>query len=477
MFLIIQKILTITFLLFANQTVAQVMWSEIFTEPEKGIWGNESGNIITDFSGITKWSLDYSKVEVVNAEDYAKTVSTSGGRFEVRDVTGEVIWYSEAIDISNFSHVKIKLEANETGSGTNTENKYLKAFFRINGSEEIPFESNPENTGNWGSVISSQNNLEGEILQIVIKMANQYSGDKVILDEIFVEADVNYEKAESSDIVLNEILFNPVADGSDYVEIINVSDKLLSLKNLYMASRDKHSELTQIYPLAEVDLPFEPNKYLVLTKDTNGVFPWFDIQCFECFYQMEKFPSFNNDEDVVVLLNENMEIIDEFYYNEDMHSPFLFDVEGVSLERISVDAATNADGNWASASSLAGYGTPGYENSQTNVKNIMRPEITFEPEAFSPNNDGFNDEYKIKFKMNKQGFIASAKIFDASGSFIMNLAKNETLSTKGEIQWNGEDETGQKLPLGVYVVVLEMFHPDGEKYSYKDGIVLTDLLE
>jgi hypothetical protein len=292
-----------------------------------------------------------------------------------------------------------------------------------------------------------------------------------------VEADVNYEKAEPGDIVLNEILFNPVADGSDYVEIINVSEKLLSLKNLYLASRKNNSELTQIYPISEIDLPYESNKYLALTKDTNGVFPWFTIKCIECFRQMDKFPSFNNDQDVVVLLNENMEIIDEFYYNEDMHSSFLFDTEGISLERISIDVATNAYGNWFSASSLAGYGTPGYENSQANNKNILQPEITFEPEAFSPNNDGFNDEYKIKYKLNKPGFIATAKIFGPSGRFIMDLAKNEILSTSGEIHWNGEDETGQKLPLGVYVVVFEVLHPNGEKYGYKDGIVLTDLLE
>jgi hypothetical protein len=192
---------------------------------------------------------------------------------------------------------------------------------------------------------------------------------------------------------------------------------------------------------------------------------------------MEKYPSFNNDEDVAVLLNENLEIIDEFSYNENMHSPFLTDVESVSLERISMDVPANQNGNWFSASTESGYGTPGYKNSQAGIENVEKPEVSFEPETFSPNSDGYNDEYRIHYQFDKPGFIANVWIFDAAGRLALKLANNEILATGGNLRWNGEDETGQRLPLGVYVVAVEIFNAEGEIYRFKDGVVLTDIWE
>ena len=81
---IIQKMLTITFLCAFNLVSAQEIWRESFSVPEKGIWGNRDGSIGSDFSGISAWSLTYDedKLNMADAGDYAKTVSTSGGRFE-----------------------------------------------------------------------------------------------------------------------------------------------------------------------------------------------------------------------------------------------------------------------------------------------------------------------------------------------------------------------------------------------------------
>ena len=122
-------------------------------------------------------------------------------------------------------------------------------------------------------------------------MSNHYASEKVILDEVSISAkEKPLEPLIQGDVLLNEILFNPVPDGNDYVEIYNHSEKEISLNRLYLASRDKNLELTQIYPLTNSREVFNPGSYLALTKDTFGVFPWFNIQCLECFLQMERFP-------------------------------------------------------------------------------------------------------------------------------------------------------------------------------------------
>jgi hypothetical protein len=418
----------------------------------------------------------YENVKLQNDADYAKTVTTSNGRFEVVDITGEVVWISKEIDISEYLSVDLKLTASETGSNTNL--KYLKAFFRLNEGVETLFDINGENLGNWASTFAEQKKLVGNTLQIIVRMTNDFASDKVILDEIIVTAkEKPIEPIAQNDILINEILFNPVAGGSDYVEIYNNSEKEISTNRLYLASRDSKLELTQIYPLSTSKVILFPGEYLVLTKDTNGVFPWFDIQCSECFLQMEKFPSFNNDFDYVVLLDEKMQVIDELFYSERMHHLLLAEDKGISLERISFSQNTNDIKNWQSASTTSGYGTPGYKNSQVESEDISALKITFNPESFSPNFDGYNDEYQIHFELEQPGYVANISIFDAAGRFIMKLANNEILGTKGTIIWNGEDETGQRQNLGVYVVLVEIFNTSGEVYQYKDGVVLTDVLE
>lgn len=472
------NILTFLSIFFGNPALAQEIWSERFSIPEKGVWGDEDGSSIhQDFEDVTNWTLEFSKVILTSPDDYAKTVSTSGGRFECRDINGEVIWRSIEINISEFKSVDIELLASETGSGANEQNKYLKAFYKIDNGEEILFRQNGENYGNWGSNTVKQKELNGQKLQIIVYINNHYAADKVILDEIVVSTEVIYEPIYPGDILISEVLFNPFPDGNDYVEIYNHSDKQIAANQLYLASRNKNLELDQIYQLSNNYHLLQANSYLALTKDTNGVFPFFNTKCPDCFLQMEKFPSFNNDEDFVVLLNNEMQIIDEFYYTDKLHAPLLADKEGISLERNSFSIETNDIKNWHSASTESGYGTPGYENSQIQNENIVEPLVTFSPESFSPNLDGYNDEYQINIQLEKPGYITNITIFDSAGRLVTKLAENEILGTSGNIMWNGENKTGQRQNLGVYIVVVEIFDMQGNIHRYKDGVVLTDILE
>lgn len=473
------KILTFLLLFFSFHLSAQEIWRESFSIPNKGIWGNEDESAIEfDFEQITQWTLDYSNVLLTNSDDYAKTVSTSGGRFECRDCNGEVVWRSEIIDISSYENISIQLEAKETGSAANEEKKYVKAYFILDENEQILFETNGENLGNWGSNIATQTGLNGDKLQIIVLINNEYASEKVILDEVVVKGEEkNPVVINPGDLLLNEIMFNPVPGGSDYVEIYNNSEKRIPLNKLYLASRNKNRELEQIYPLSSEKIIFEPENYLALTKDTNGVLPWFSIECSDCFLQMEKFPSYNNDEDYLVLLNNEMEVIDEFFYTEKMHMPLLYDREGVALERISFSAETNNTSNWYSASTEAGYGTPGYKNSQFENTELEKVSVSFEPEAFSPNNDGYNDIYTISFNLDKPGYLANIWVFDSTGRRVTQLCKNNILGTSDKITWNGENETGQRQKLGVYVILVEIFNTEGFVKQYKDGVVLTDVLE
>ena len=65
----IPKLLTFILFLLYFPAHTQEIWRESFSIPEKGIWGDENGQIQVDFSGITSWSLEYSNIVVSNSDD------------------------------------------------------------------------------------------------------------------------------------------------------------------------------------------------------------------------------------------------------------------------------------------------------------------------------------------------------------------------------------------------------------------------
>lgn len=456
---------------------AQVIWSEGFSVPGKGIWGDDDGNIISDVEGISAWTLQYSNIKLANAGDYAKTVATSGGRFEVCDIDGEVCWKSEKIDISGFEKINIRLDAKETGSNKNTGTKYLKAFYIIDDNAEMPFDTNSYNAGNWGSALAEQKGIAGNTLQIAVYISNNYASDKVILDEIVVSPEEKlYPAANPGDLIINEVLFNPYPGGEDFVEIYNMSDNEFPLNKYFLASRDNDLNLTQVYSLAGKNYLLPPKSHIAITNDTNAVFNHYVIECRSCFQQVNQMPAYNNGNDYIVLLNENMEIIDELIYSEKMHNKLLADVNGVSLERIFANEKTNMPQNWASASTQAGYATPGYKNSQAGDIGVHEPRVTFSPEAFSPNADGYNDRFEIRFKLDKPGYTCNINIFDTSGRLVSQPANNTVAGTAGVFVWNGKNETGYIQPVGVYAVVVEISDTAGRVFTFRNSVVLTGVL-
>lgn len=282
---------------------------------------------------------------------------------------------------------------------------------------------------------------------------------------------------EIGSILINEILFNPFSGGVDFVELVNVSEQTIPFDRLKLATRDDALALKQIYPVSTEKRYLKPGEFLVCTKDPTIL----ATQYFTCnpasFCLMKSFPSYSDDAGTVALLNDSLEVLDEFSYSAKMHSPFLAEEEGISLERISLEKPTIDRTNWASAAASVGFATPGLPNSQAGSKTEIQDEIIPDPKAFSPNGDGYNDELSIHFNLSKPGYIANIRIFDAVGRQVRFLVKNQSLAQEGNWLWDGRDESGQKLNIGVYIILVEVFDQDGHAKAFKKTCTLTDRLE
>jgi len=282
---------------------------------------------------------------------------------------------------------------------------------------------------------------------------------------------------EVGSILINEVLFNPFSGGVDFVELVNVSEQTIPINRLMLATRDDALALKQIYPVSAEKRVLKPGEFLVCTKDPAIVVSQYITSNPASFCTMKSFPSYSDDAGTVVLLNDSLDVLDEFSYSAKMHSPFLADEEGVSLERISLEEPTNDRTNWASAAASVSFATPGLPNSQVESETEIQDEITPEPKAFSPNGDGYNDQLSIQFRFSKPNYIANVRIFDAIGRQVKFLAKNQSLAQEGSWLWDGSSESGQKLNIGVYIILIEVFDQEGHTKAFKKTCTLTDRLE
>ena len=275
------------------------------------------------------------------------------------------------------------------------------------------------------------------------------------------------------DLAISEILSDPYSGGTDFVEIYNTSDKFLNLNGLIIANVEKEEEKT----ITE-DIELLPGEYLCFTEDKEFLISTYPNHDTNQIVEVD-LPSFNNESGNVSISHSSAstDYIDQFDYDEDLHFELLDDTEGVSLERISFTADTQTNDNWHSASTTAGFATPGLANSNSLPPGIIDGEFELVQKVFSPNSDGDNDFLIINYKMDKPGYVANIKVFDDEGFEIDQIVSNGLLATEGLITWNGTSSEGSISQIGLYIIVAELFHPDGEVKNFKKVCVLADFIE
>lgn len=266
---------------------------------------------------------------------------------------------------------------------------------------------------------------------------------------------------EPGDLVINEILFNPVTGGYDYVELYNNSDKLLDLNMLEMANFDNDTISNNV--LIDQNFLLFPGEYAVITEDSTQVQQHYPSSVLGRFVESD-LPTYSNDEGNVYLINGN-QVIDAVSYLDDWHFQLIDDDDGKSLERIEPNAPSNDRNNWHTAAESVGFGTPGGENSQY-YPALTNGTFSYTSETVSPDNDGFEDVLQINYEMNAPGYVGTFKIYDDRGRPVATVIDSELLSTTGTLSWQGVTDEGTKASIGPYVGIFEA-------YDVQGGLIFT----
>jgi len=275
----------------------------------------------------------------------------------------------------------------------------------------------------------------------------------------------------AGDILINEVLSNPKSGGVDFLEIYNYSDKTVDLSGVSIASVNTNGIVGNRQTVSDQPLFIYPNEYKVLTRQPAVVKQHYPNAELSALLEMGSLPNFNNETGGVVIYGEEG-VIDSLFYTPTMQSPFMASNRGVSLERQHFSVPTNAPGSFRSAAVAVGGATPGYQNSQY-VDESAAEDVFLTAKTFSPDNDGFEDRLEINYRLPESGFMANIDIYTDQGRLIKRLVRNQSIATQGVFFWDGLSDANTRLPVGVYIAVVEVYNAFGVRKVYRKSFVLA----
>ena len=280
------------------------------------------------------------------------------------------------------------------------------------------------------------------------------------------ETPVEASSVQPGEIILNELLPAPFAEGSEYIELYNRSQQTLSLTGLALATRKADGSISTLYPLSTITTPLEPGGYVLLSKLLSGVEAFYLISAPQALHEVKLPVLANNGATVVLLRLTDLTVIDEVSYSPKWHDSAIKDPKGVALERLDPDKPTQDATNWHSAAESAGYGTPGYRNSQQ-----LLPSSTqngFERPYWSDS----ERSYLLRYQLADAGYRCRIWVFDTMGRRIAEIANLSTLATEGTLRWDGTGYDGSRPKPGIYIFYAELFLPNGTTHTQREVFLI-----
>jgi hypothetical protein len=318
------------------------------------------------------------------------------------------------------------------------------------------------------SVVSTQRIFAGDSVQISEPMLQLASGEMSVLVVVENWSDERLKNNRASvtiktgfeprSLIINEIMYDPLDGQNEWFELYNRGSQPVDLAHWTFNDRATSSGVNS-FVISDSAMTVLSGGFAVVAAESSmcNIFP--DLRSphpdisLSILNRSGGF-SFNKEGDAIVLKDLTGQTIDSVAYLPCWHHPDVVDTRGRSLERINPNVGTNDPRNWSTCTNVVG-GTPGKINSVMTISPVSNSAISISPNPFSPDGDGFEDYCIIHYNLPMPASTLNVKIYDIKGRCIRTLANCEFIGAKGEIIWDGFDESRQRARIGVYVVYLE----------------------
>jgi len=234
-------------------------------------------------------------------------------------------------------------------------------------------------------------------------------------------------------IIINEIMYAPLAGEPEWVELVNISPAEINLDQWTFG--DTAGSLT--FP--ERHLP--AGEYLVVTGDEA----WAERQQQGAFSVHPDFPRLNNTGDILTLVDATGVAVDRVDYTK-LPTPST----GRSLERVSHSALSQDPFSWVASPAARGH-TGGIENAATAPGEAVVLTL-------SPNPLPVNGPESILTMTYATPFVSAnlqITLYDLAGRRLATLFNEGPVAGAGAIEWNARTLDSVLFKTGQYVLVLQ----------------------
>lgn len=262
-------------------------------------------------------------------------------------------------------------------------------------------------------------------------------------------------EADTGELTINEILFNPRPGDHDFLEIENTGQRGIDLRSLRLSKRI-NGECSTFYQPIKSLRNIAPKEILCFSEDPQLTAANYPTNALHQIVQSVDLCTMNDDSDAIVLLNAHGRIIDEVRYNTTWHNRLLEDVEGVSLERRSAKEPGTSENNWLSGRATDGFATPGLTNAAA-YSNSSRDTLSawsLYPKVLTPNGDGIDDQLMLQARIPTEALVVEVKILAENGQLIRSICGPQTISNQSWQIWNGLTEDYRVAPAAIYFVCI-----------------------
>ena len=307
---------------------------------------------------------------------------------------------------------------------------------------------------------------------IPIICAVEYSQDQRTLNNTLLVRTA--KKFDPQTVVINEIMYDPLPNYSEFVELFNRSADTVDLQNWTILNGASSSARKGAVRLSFTRMLLAPNEYAVICADSLVVRQFPALLGPGKVVVTNKDLSLSNSGGDVVLLDLTNTQIDSVRYSPSWHNPMLnTPTAGKSLERINPALASNDRRNWSSSIAVGGA-TPGERNSIFTMSVPSGAHLTLSPNPFSPDNDGIDDFLVIKYALPSAISMIRVRCFDVQGRLVRTIANNEPAASTGTILWNGLDDYNRRVRIGLYIILFEALDSSGGiMHTMKDVAVVA----
>jgi hypothetical protein len=276
---------------------------------------------------------------------------------------------------------------------------------------------------------------------------------------------------EAGTVIINEIFYKPLPGLCEWVELFNPGPGPVNLAGWRFADSHGIADTSQQMVLPQNPLWIDPGGYAILSEDST-VLDFSLPMNTPLYVGGSQWNALNNAGDSLMIFDVSLHPVDSVFYLDDWSHTG----NGVSLERINPSHASNDPVNWADCV-VTEHATPGRANSVLIQPSAGEAMLQCEPNPFSPDGDGRDDQLFIRYHLPFATTQMNIKIFDVRGRLVRWLMNNQAVGSAGEVIWDGKHGNGVTATIGMYIVYMEAINASlGIHKSAKRTVVLAGKL-